>query len=128
MIVDTSALIAMLLGEPEAAAFAQAIKAAPRRRISAASWVEAAIVAENRSAVAAAEFDGLMGRLDLDIVPFTPDQARRARDAHRRFGKGRHPAGLNFGDCFAYALATETNEPLLFKGEDFAQTDVKRAL
>ncbi len=128
MIVDTSAVIAMLFGEPEAAAFARAIETAPKRRISAASWVEAALVADNRSVQASAEFDAFMDRLGLEVMPFTPDQARRARDAHRRFGKGRHPARLNLGDCFAYALAQERNEPLLFKGEDFAQTDVKAAI
>lgn len=128
MIVDTSAVIAMLFGEPEAAAFARAIKAAPKGRISAASWMEAAMVADNRSDVAAAEFGAFMDRLDLEVMPFTLDQARRARDAHRRFGKGRHPAKLNLGDCFSYALAQECGEPLLFKGDDFAQTDVKAAI
>lgn len=128
MIVDTSAVIAMLFGEPEAAAFVRAIKTAPKGRISAASWMESAMVADNRSDVAAAEFDAFMDRLDLEVMPFTLDQARRARDAHRRFGKGRHPAKLNLGDCFSYALAQECGEPLLFKGDDFAQTDVKAAI
>jgi ribonuclease VapC len=128
MIVDTSAVMAMLFGEPEAASFARAIKAAPKRRISAASWAEAALVADNRSDLAAAEFNAFMERLDLEVMPFTLDQARRARDAHRRFGKGRHPAKLNLGDCFSYALAQERGEPLLFKGDDFAQTDVKAAI
>ena len=86
------------------------------------------MVADNRSDVAAAEFDAFMDRLDLEVMPFTLDQARRARDAHRRFGKGRHPAKLNLGDCFSYALAQECGEPLLFKGDDFAQTDVKAAI
>ena len=128
MIVDTSALMAMLLGEAEAAAFARAIRAAPQRRMSAASWLEAAIVADNRSALAAAEFDAFVARLELEVMPFTPDQAQRAREAHRRYGRGRHPAGLNLGDCFAYALAKSRDEPLLFKGEDFARTDVKAAI
>jgi ribonuclease VapC len=128
MIVDTSAVIAMLFGEPEAASFAHAINASPNRRISAASWMEAALVADNRSDLAAAEFDAFMERLGLEVMPFTIEQARRARDAHRRFGKGRHPAKLNLGDCFSYALAQERNEPLLFKGDDFAQTDVKAAI
>jgi ribonuclease VapC len=128
VIVDTSAVIAMLLGEPEAAAFAQAVNGAPRAAISAATWVEAAIVAENRSAAAAAEFGPLMDRLRLDVAPLTATEARLAIDAHRRYGKGRHPAGLNIGDCFAYALAVARDEPLLFKGDDFARTDVKAAI
>jgi ribonuclease VapC len=128
VIVDTSAVIAMLLGEPEAAALAQAVNAASNPAISAVSWAEAAIVAENRSAAAAAAFGPLMDRLRLDIVPFTAVEARLALDAHRRFGKGRHPAGLNLGDCFAYALAVARDEPLLFKGDDFARTDVKAAI
>jgi ribonuclease VapC len=128
VIVDTSAVIAMLLGEPEAAAFAQALDGAPRAAISAATWVEAAIVAENRSAAAAAAFGPLMDRLGLDVAPLTALEARLAVDAHRRFGKGRHPAGLNLGDCFAYALAMARNEPLLFKGGDFSLTDVKAAI
>jgi ribonuclease VapC len=90
--------------------------------------MEAALVADNRSDLAAAEFDAFMERLGLEVMPFTIEQARRARDAHRRFGKGRHPAKLNLGDCFSYALAQERNEPLLFKGDDFAQTDVKAAI
>jgi ribonuclease VapC len=128
MILDTSAVLAMLLGEPEAERFASAVSAADRPAISAASLLEAAVVADNRSAVASAEFEGLIARLDLEIVPFTAEQARLARLAHARFGRGRHPAGLNLGDCFAYALAAERGEPLLFKGEDFARTDVKAAL
>jgi ribonuclease VapC len=128
VIVDTSALMAMLLGEAEAADFARAIRAAPARRISAASWLEAAIVADTRSALAAAEFDAFMARLELEVMPFTADQAWRAREAHRRYGRGRHPAGLNLGDCFAYALAKSRDEPLLFKGDDFARTDVKAAI
>ena len=128
MILDSSAVLAMLFGEPEAAAFAEAAEEATDRAISAASWLEAAIVADNRSSVAAAEFAGLMARLDLEIVPFTANQAMRAREAHRRYGKGRHKAALNLGDCFAYALASERGQPLLFKGEDFAATDIEPAI
>ena len=128
MILDSSAVLAMLFGEPEAAAFAEAAEEASDRAISAASWLEAAIVADNRSPVAAAEFAGLMARLDLEIVPFTASQAMRAREAHRRYGKGRHKAALNLGDCFAYALASERGQPLLFKGEDFAATDIQPAI
>ena len=128
MILDSSAVLAMLFGEPEAAAFAEAAEEATDRAISAASWLEAAIVADNRSSVAAAEFAGLMARLDLEIVPFTANQAMRAREAHRRYGKGRHKAALNLGDCFAYALAKERGHALLFKGEDFAATDIEPAI
>ena len=128
MILDSSAVLAMLFGEPEAAAFAEAAEEATERAISAASWLEAAMVADNRSAVASAEFAGLMARLDLEIVPFTANQAMRAREAHRRYGKGRHKAGLNLGDCFAYALAKERGQKLLFKGDDFAATDIEPAI
>ncbi|MCA3418375.1 MAG: type II toxin-antitoxin system VapC family toxin [Roseomonas sp.] len=128
MILDSSAVLAMLFGEPEAAAFAEAAEEATERAISAASWLEAAMVADNRSAVASAEFAGLMARLDLEIVPFTASQAMRAREAHRHYGKGRHKAGLNLGDCFAYALAKERGQALLFKGDDFAATDIEPAI
>jgi ribonuclease VapC len=128
MILDSSAVLAMLFGEPEAAALAEAAEQATERAISAASWLEAAIVADNRSAVASAEFAGLMARLDLEIVPFTASQAMRAREAHLRYGKGRHKAGLNLGDCFAYALAKERGQTLLFKGDDFAATDIEPAI
>jgi ribonuclease VapC len=128
MILDSSAVLAMLFGEPEAAALAEAAEQATERAISAASWLEAAMVADNRSAVASAEFAGLMARLDLEIVPFTASQAMRAREAHRHYGKGRHKAGLNLGDCFAYALAKERGQALLFKGDDFAATDIEPAI
>lgn len=128
MILDSSAVLAMLFGEPEAAALAEAAEQATERAISAASWLEAAMVADNRSAVASAEFAGLMARLDLEIVPFTASQAVVAREAHRRYGKGRHKAGLNLGDCFAYALAKERGQALLFKGDDFAATDIEPAI
>ncbi len=128
MILDSSAVLAMLFGEPEAAAFAEAAEEATERAISAASWLEAAMVADNRSAVASAEFAGLMARLDLEIVPFTASQAMRAREAHRHYGKGRHKAGLNLGDCFSYALAKERGQALLFKGDDFAATDIEPAI
>jgi ribonuclease VapC len=128
MILDSTAVLAMLFGEPEAAVFAEAAEAASDRAISAASWLEAAIVADNRSPVAAAEFAGLMARLNLEIVPFTASQAMREREAHRRYGKGRHKAALNLGDCFAYALAKERGHALLFKGDDFAATDIEPAI
>src|SRR5437879_10661717 len=130
MIVDTSALIAILRDEPEGAACAEAIEAAPCRRISAANFVEAAIVIDgSRDPVASRRFDDLVREANLIVEPVTEAQARIARDAYRDFGKGSgHPAKLNFGDCFAYALAKVMGEPLLFKGDDFSHTDVTPAL
>jgi len=130
MIVDTSALIAILRDEPEAAACAEAFEAAPCRRISAASFVEAAIVIDgSRDPVASRRFDDLVKEAQLVIEAVTDVQARIAREAYRDFGRGSgHPARLNFGDCFAYALARATGEPLLFKGDDFVHTDIAPAL
>jgi ribonuclease VapC len=130
VIVDTSALIAILRDEPEAPACATAIEAAPRRRISAANFVEAAIVIDaSRDPVASRRFEDLVREAQLVVEPVTEAQARIARDAYRDFGKGSgHPARLNFGDCFAYALARATGEPLLFKGDDFVHTDIAPAL
>jgi ribonuclease VapC len=130
VIVDTSALIAILRDEPEAAACAKAIEAASHRRISAANFVEAAIVIDgSRDPVASRRFDDLLKEAQLVLEPVTSAQARIAREAYRDFGRGSgHPAKLNFGDCFAYALARTTGEPLLFKGNDFTHTDVTPAL
>ena len=130
MIIDTSALIAILRDEPEAAACARAIEAASRRLVSAANFLEAAIVIDgSRDPVAGRRFDDLLREAQLVIEPVTESQARIAREAHRDFGRGSgHPARLNFGDCFAYALARLTGEPLLFKGTDFANTDITPAL
>jgi ribonuclease VapC len=129
VILDTSALMAILFEEPEARTFARAIGSAPSPALSAATLVEAALVLEGRSGAAgAADLDATLGRLEVEIVPFTAEHATLAREGWRRYGKGRHPAGLNLGDCFAYALAKARNEPLLFKGTDFPQTDVKAAL
>ncbi len=130
MIVDTSALIAILRDEPEAPAMAQAIEEATQRQISAANWLEAAAVIDgSRDPVASRQFDDLIGVARILVAPVTEQQARIARAAYRDFGKGSgHPAGLNFGDCFAYALAKDTGEPLLFKGRDFARTDIVPAL
>jgi ribonuclease VapC len=130
MIVDTSALIAILRDEPEAPACATAIEAASRRRISAANFVEAAIVIDaSRDPVASRRFEDLVREAQLVVEPVTEAQARIARHAYRDFGKGSgHPARLNFGDCFAYALARATGEPLLFKGNDFVHTDIVPAL
>lgn len=128
MVIDTSAVLAILLGEGEAAGFAQAIERAERCCISAASYVEAAVVIDCKGdAIASREFDRFMRRAAIEVEPLTFEQAQIAREAYRDFGKGRHAAGLNFGDCLAYALAKSRGEPLLFKGEDFARTDVARA-
>jgi ribonuclease VapC len=130
MIIDTSALIAILRNEPEGASCALAIERTATRRISAANFAEAAIVIDGtRDPVASRRFDDLCREAQLIIEPVTEAQARIAREAYRDFGRGSgHPARLNFGDCFAYALAKVTGEPLLFKGEDFAHTDVAPAL
>ena len=130
MIVDTSALLAILRDEPEAAACARAIESVPIRRISAANFLEAAIVIDgSRDPIVSRRFDDLLREARLLIEPVTEAQARTAREAYRDFGKGSgHPARLNFGDCFAYALAKSTGEPLLFKGDDFTHTDVACAL
>lgn len=130
MIVDTSALIAILRDEPEAATCAEAIATAPQCRMSAANFVEAAIVIDgSRDPVASRRFDDLVTAAQLVIEAVTEVQARIAREAYRDFGRGSgHPARLNFGDCFAYALARATGEPLLFKGDDFCHTDVTPAL
>jgi ribonuclease VapC len=125
VIVDTSALIAILRDEPEAPMFAEAIAVAACR-ISAASFLEAAAVIDaGRDPVASRRFDELLAAAQVMIEPVTETQARIAREAYRDFGKGSgHPAQLNFGDCFAYALAKESGEPLLFKGDDFHHTDI----
>ena len=128
MVIDTSVLIAILLDEPEQDAFLRAIDAAPSRLVSAMSKLEAGIVMVARKGRAAGgEVDLLMTKLAATVVPFDEHQADIARDAFMRFGKGRHPAGLNFGDCAAYALAMAEAEPLLFKGTDFGATDVQVA-
>ena len=129
MIVDTSAIMAILQKEPEAPAFGAALTEGARIAISAATLVELCVVTESRAGAAVwAEVEALMADAAIEVAPFTAEQAALAREGWRRFGKGRHPAGLNLGDCFAYALAQERGEPLLFKGGDFALTDVRRAL
>ena len=128
MIIDTSAILSILLREPDAERFARAITAASSRRISAATLLESTIVLESRSGSAAGhELDAFLRRAQIELEPVTPEQAQTARQAWRRFGKGNHPAGLNFGDCFAYALAEATREPLLFKSGDFELTDIPAA-
>lgn len=130
MIVDTSALIAVLRDEPHATLFAKAIANAGVTRISAANYVEtAAIIDASRDPIASRRFDDLLREAGMVIEPVTEMQARIAREAYRDFGRGSgHPARLNFGDCFAYALAKAVDEPLLFKGDDFTHTDVAPAL
>ena len=128
MILDTSALAAVMFGEPEAALFARLIHDADRCSISAANFVELSIVIEARIGPdASRQCDIFFRRAGIIIEPVTVEQAHLARQAFLDFGKGRHPAGLNFGDCFSYALAKITGEPLLFKGEDFTRTDISSA-
>jgi ribonuclease VapC len=129
MILDTSAVIAILRDEPEAEEFAERIDGADVRRISAVSFVEAAAVIDGSGdPVASRRLDELLVRAQVTIEPVTEEQARLARAAYRDFGKGRgHPARLNFGDCFSYALAKALDEPLLYKGGDFGYTDVVSA-
>jgi ribonuclease VapC len=126
VIIDTSALVAILGDEPEAGTLLEAIRTTPHRRLSAGSYVELGIVIDRRGdPIASRRVDELLTRLSVVIEPVTESQARVAREAYRDFGKGSgHAAGLNFGDCFAYALARELNEPLLFKGDDFRHTDI----
>lgn len=126
MIIDTSAIVAILRYEPDAPVLAKAIESASHRRISAANYVEAAAVVDSsRNPVANRRFDEFIDEAGIVIEPVTARQTRIARDAYRDFGRGSgHPARLNFGDCFAYALAKDMGEALLFKGEDFSRTDV----
>ena len=126
MIIDTSALIAILRDESDAAHYAQAIAAATKRRMSAVNFVESAVVIDaSRDPIASRRFDELIKEANISIDPVTTDQAQIARDAYRDFGRGSgHAAKLNFGDCFAYALAKAAREPLLFKGDDFTHTDI----
>lgn len=128
MIVDTSVIIAILRDEPDAKGLAVALNAADVRRLSAASYVEAGLVTDsNRDVLLSNQLDSLLTRSLINLEPVTVEQARIAREAYRSFGKGRHRAGLNLGDCFAYALAKDKGEPLLFKGDDFRRTDVEVA-
>jgi ribonuclease VapC len=125
MVIDTSALAAIFFGEPERHRFLDAITSSESRLISAANVLETGIVVESRQGEAAGrEFDLFVVRANLQIVAVDAEQADLARIAWRRYGKGRHPAGLNFGDCFAYALAKFSSEPLLAKGADFSLTDI----
>jgi ribonuclease VapC len=128
MVIDTSAIVAIALDEPEAPAFEARIAEDPVRLISAATLLETAMVIETRlGAHGGGELDLWLHKAQVEIVAVDSELADFARRAWRRFGKGRHPAGLNFGDCFSYALAALTQEPLLFKGSDFAETDIRAA-
>lgn len=129
MIVDTSAVLAILFNESDAETYARAIAGADSRRISAANFVEAAIVVEAQTqASGSRQFDAFFRRAGIVIEAVTEEQAHAARQAYTDFGKGHHAAGLNFGDCFAYALAKVAGEPLLFKGQDFRKTDITATL
>lgn len=128
MVIDSSALIAILQDEPERAAFVRKLGADRVRLLSAANWLEAAIIVDDRlGETGARDLKLFVLEAAIEIVSVTAAQAELARVAYRRFGRGNHPARLNYGDCFAYALARETGEPLLFKGDDFSRTDIPAA-
>jgi ribonuclease VapC len=129
MVIDTSALVAILEEEPDAESLTRRLTDAPSRRMSAASFLEATIVLEcHFGEIGGDRLDLFLARAKIDIVPLTEEQARIARKAWRRYGKGRgHAARLNFGDCFSYALAKSLGEELLYKGSDFIYTDLERA-
>src|SRR5438309_772492 len=125
MVIDTSAILSILLGEPEAALFVDLISKDQKRLLSAATGLELMIVIEaKKGEPGGRELDLFLHRAKIDIVPFDSEQAEIARIAWRHYGKSNHRASLNFGDCFAYALAKTSGEPLLFKGNDFSQTDI----
>ena len=128
MIVDTSVITAILKEEHDADTIADILARTEVRRMSAVSYVEAGVVVDgNQDPVLSRRFDDLLRDVEIAVEPVTMNQARIAREAYRDFGKGRHRAGLNLGDCFAYALAKEKREPLLFKGDDFCHTDIEPA-
>ena len=123
MVIDTSALLAILQNEPERSAYNRAIELADTRTLSTASFVELSMVIESRyGPEGTRDLDLFLSRANIELIPVSSDQAYVARQAFRQYGKGRHPAGLNFGDCFSYALAKSLGEPLLFKGNDFSKT------
>ncbi len=128
MVIDTSALVAMLTDESDAAQLEGCVAEDPVRMMSTASYLEAAIVIESRFGESGGrELDLWLHRASVDLVAVDADQAEAARAAYRQYGKGRHRAGLNYGDCFSYALAKVSGQPLLFKGDDFGQTDIVAA-
>jgi ribonuclease VapC len=125
MVIDTSAVLAILQREPERRSFLEAIEAADSTRMSVASFVEISIVIESRyGAEGLRDLDRFISRAGIELIPVDSEQGQLARSAFSRFGKGRHRAGLNFGDCFSYAAALSLGEPLLCKGNDFTHTDV----
>jgi ribonuclease VapC len=129
MVLDTSALLAILFDEPERRRFSEAIALAGHCAVSAATFVEVSMILESRHGAAGVRaLDRLLSAARVAVLPVDAPQAEAAREAFRQYGKGRHPAGLNFGDCFAYAVARTRGEPLLFKGADFALTDLRAAL
>jgi len=129
IVLDTSALVALLLQEPEAEQIAEILASATELRIAAPNWLESAIVITIRRGDSGyLQFQQMFQRLNIEIVPSDAMNGKIAFQAWRRYGKGRHPAGLNYGDCFAYALARQRSEPLLFKGEDFSMTDIQSVL
>ena len=126
MVIDTSALVAIFQNEPERRKFNEAIEAAEVRSMSTASFVETSIILESRfGADGVRDLDLFINKAQISLAPVDEDHAHLARDGFRKYGKGRHPASLNYGDCFSYALARSRDEPLLFKGRDFSQTDVE---
>ncbi|WP_431858306.1 type II toxin-antitoxin system VapC family toxin [Azospirillum sp.] len=125
MVIDSSAIIAILLGEPEGQALASKIASATKRLMSASTALELTVVTEHRTGLAGTDILArFLERSGITIVPFDAEQLAAAQVACRRYGKGHHPAALNFGDCFSYALSKTSGLPLLFKGDDFARTDV----
>ena len=128
MIIDSSAIASILFMEADSGHFSAKIADNWPRRMSVASLLESTMVVEGRAGPSSSyDIDDLLEEYEIELVPVSVEQAQAARVAWRRFGKGNHPAGLNFGDCFSYALAKTTDEPLLFKGDDFAQTDLEPA-
>lgn len=128
MVIDSSAIIAILAGEPEGSTFTDMIGDHKKRAISAATFLEISIVLCRRAHPEdARRLNDFIERMKITVIPVTESQARLAAEAFRSYGKGRHPAGLNFGDCFSYALALERGEKLLFKGDDFSRTDIQPA-
>jgi ribonuclease VapC len=128
VVIDSSAIVAILRDEPDAIELSARATSYSRRLISAATWLESAIVCESKTLRGGEYFDQIVAKLEIEIVPFTATQAQLARDAFKRYGKGRQSkARLSYGDCFVYALAKEFGAPVLFKGDDFAQTDITAA-
>ncbi|MFL5257733.1 MAG: type II toxin-antitoxin system VapC family toxin [Rhodopila sp.] len=129
MIIDTSAMLAVALREPDGRRYLKAILVAMPRRISVSNWLEATMVVDRRGNTQAVDWlEDLIQQAEIEVMPVSVSQGEIARRAWRTYGRGIHPARLNYGDCFAYALAKEAREPLLFKGNDFAQTDIEPAL